>query len=100
MDITKEQDGSKLALKLSGKLDTLTSPMLEKVIKDELDGIKDLIIDLGKINYVSSAGLRVCLAAQKHMNAVQGTMVIKDAAPEVYEVFELTGFTDIIKFIK
>jgi anti-sigma B factor antagonist len=100
MTIDKKQENDKLTIALTGKLDTLTSPDLEKVIKNDLAGVKDLIFDLSKVNYVSSAGLRVCLASQKHMNSVGGTFAIKGVVPEVMEVFELAGFTDIIKFIQ
>ena len=98
MTIDKQQNGAQLILSVAGKLDTLTSPQLEKVVQEELNGVQDLTLDLNQVHYVSSAGLRVCLSAQKHMNAAKGTLVIKGVIPEVMEVFELAGFTDIMKF--
>ena len=100
MTIDKQQNGAQLILSVAGKLDTLTSPQLEKVVQEELNGVQNLTLDLSQVHYVSSAGLRVCLSAQKHMNAAKGTLVIKGVIPEVMEVFELAGFTDIMKFAK
>ena len=98
MNIVKEQTGTTLTVTLSGKLDTLTSPDLEKVIDTDLIGVKTLIFDLAKLTYISSAGLRVCLAAHKHMLAAGGSFTILHAEPKIMEVFEITGFTDIMQF--
>ena len=95
MTITKNQDGSKLEIALEGRLDTMTAPSLEEEVKNSIEGIKELIFDLKDLVYVSSAGLRVLLSAQKTMNK-QGSMTIKNANEEVMEIFEVTGFIDIL----
>ena len=95
MTINKNQDGSKLEIALEGRLDTMTAPSLEEEVKSSIEGIKELIFDLKDLVYVSSAGLRVLLSAQKTMNK-QGSMTIKNANEEVMEIFEVTGFIDIL----
>ncbi len=95
MDIKKTADGSKLTLEISGRIDTVTAPQLEESLKESLDGITDLTLDFAQVEYISSAGLRVLLSTQKRMN-IQGTMVIKNINDTVHEVFEVTGFTDIL----
>lgn len=95
MTITKELDGNKLTLNLEGRLDTMTAPELEQVVKESLAGIEDLVIDMKELSYISSAGLRVLLSAQKIMNR-QGAMVIKNVNETIAEVFEVTGFNDIL----
>ena len=95
MQITQTKDGAKLVIALEGRLDTTTAPELENVLKEELDGVEELCFDLEKLQYISSAGLRVLLAAQKTMNA-QGTMKVTNVCPEVMEVFDITGFVDIL----
>ncbi len=95
MTINKTLNGSTLELKLEGRLDTNTAPELEKTIKDSLDGVTDLILDLGELEYLSSAGLRVLLSTQKIMNK-QGSMVVKNVNETIMEIFEVTGFSDIL----
>ena len=95
MTINKNQDGSKLEIALEGRLDTMTAPALEEEVKASIEGIKELVFDLKDLVYVSSAGLRVLLSAQKTMNK-QGSMTIKNANEEVMEIFEVTGFIDIL----
>ena len=95
MTINKTLHGSTLELKLEGRLDTNTAPELEKTIKDSLDGVTDLILDLGELEYLSSAGLRVLLSTQKIMNK-QGSMVVKNVNETIMEIFEITGFSDIL----
>ena len=94
MKITKTQSGEALVIALEGRLDTTTAPELEAEVK-QLEGITDLTLDFEKLEYVSSAGLRVLLAAQKTMNK-QGSMVIKNVIPDIKEVFEITGFSDVL----
>lgn len=94
MEIKTERNEGKLTVLLEGRLDTTTAPELEVAIKD-LDGVTELIFDMNKLEYISSAGLRVLLAAQKVMNK-QGTMLIKNVCSDIMEVFEITGFTDIL----
>ncbi|MBR7090579.1 MAG: STAS domain-containing protein [Lachnospiraceae bacterium] len=95
MTIDKNLDGTKLEIALEGRLDTMTAPQLEEEVKSNIEGIKELIFDLKNLAYVSSAGLRVLLSAQKIMNK-QGSMTIRNANEEVMEIFEVTGFIDIL----
>lgn len=95
MDINKKIDGEVCSISLVGRLDTTTAPQLEAELKSSLNGIKDLSFDFSNLEYISSAGLRVLLSAQKVMNA-QGTMKITNVSPEIMEVFEITGFVDIL----
>ena len=95
MEITKVQNGTSLEIQLSGRLDTTTSPALEAEVKASLEGVTELTFDFTKLDYISSAGLRVLLSAQKSMSK-QGTMVIKNVCSDIMEVFEITGFADIL----
>ena len=95
MTIYRTAEGSTLTLALEGRLDTTTSPQLEAELKNSLQGVTLLTIDMEKLVYLSSAGLRVILAAQKKMNR-QGKMVIRNVCATIMEVFEVTGFTDIL----
>ena len=95
MTINKVKDGDALTLAIVGRLETTTAPALEAVIKAELDGITALTFDLSTLDYISSAGLRVLLAAQKKMNK-QGTMKVTGANEIVMEIFDVTGFSDIL----
>ena len=95
MTINKKQEGTKLEIALEGRLDTMTAPSLEEEVKNSVEGITELVFDLKDLVYVSSAGLRVLLSAQKTMNK-QGSMTIKNANEEVMEIFEVTGFIDIL----
>ena len=80
---------------LIGRLDTTTAPELEKELKASLDGITELSFDLAALEYISSAGLRVLLSAQKTMNR-QGTMKLTHVNETIMEIFEVTGFSDIL----
>lgn len=95
MNIQQEKNGSTLTLKLEGRLDTATAPQLESCLNNTLDGVTSLILDFSALDYISSAGLRVLLSAQKRMNK-QGGMVIRNVNEEINEVFEMTGFADIL----
>ena len=95
MTITKTAEGSKLTVALDGLLDTVTAPDLEKDLKASLDGVTELTFDFENLEYISSAGLRVLLLAQKIMNQ-QGTMKIRNVCEVIMEIFEVTGFTDIL----
>lgn len=94
MDIVKTNDNGKLTLNLTGRLDTSTAPQLEESVKD-LTNVKELVLDFAKLEYISSAGLRVLLATQKVMGK-QGSMVIKNVNETIKEVFDITGFGDIL----
>ena len=98
MEIKKVKNENKLELTLIGRLDTTTAPQLEAELKESLDGVSDLKLDFAELEYISSAGLRVLLAAQKTMNK-QGSMTIKNAGADIMEVFEITGFTDILTIV-
>jgi anti-sigma B factor antagonist len=95
MTINKIANGSELTVALDGRLDTTTAPQLDDELKTALNGVTKLDFDLGKLEYISSAGLRVLLSAQKVMNK-QGEMVVKNANEEIKEIFEVTGFVDIL----
>ena len=95
MNIIKNKDGSKLTLALEGRLDTTTAPQLEAELKASMDGVTELDMDFEKLEYLSSAGLRVLLAAQKVMNR-QGKMTLHHVNETIREVFEVTGFSDIL----
>ena len=94
MTISKDQNGNSLTISLEGRLDTTTAPQLDTEIKD-LSGVESLKFDFAKLEYISSAGLRVLLSAQKVMNK-QGNMTVKGANEAVMEIFEVTGFVDIL----
>ena len=95
MTITKYQDVDKLTVALEGRLDTTTSPQLEGELRTAVNGITELVFDLEKLNYISSAGLRVLLAAQKVMKK-QGSMKIINVNPEIMEIFEITGLDEVL----
>ncbi len=95
MNINMTTEGRTLTAAVEGRLDTTTAPELEKEIKASLNGITDLKLDLEKLEYISSAGLRVLLSAQKIMNK-QGSMKLSGVNDVVMEVFEVTGFADIL----
>lgn len=95
MTIDKQLNGSELTLTLNGRLDTTTAPELETAIKENIAGITNLVMDFAGLEYLSSAGLRVILSAQKTMNK-QGEMVIRNVNETINEVFEITGFIDIL----
>lgn len=95
MEIIKERNGNDLVLKLQGRLDTTTAPELEQELKNSLPGVQALTIDMEGLEYISSAGLRVVLFAQKTMNR-QGSMVVRGVGPMIMEVFDITGFSDIL----
>ena len=95
MEIVKQANGAELTVSIKGRLDTTTAPTLEAELATSLEGVTKLILDFNALEYISSAGLRVLLAAQKTMNK-QGSMTIKNVGEVVAEVFEVTGFSDIL----
>jgi len=95
MNIDKKLEGTTLTLALEGRLDTTTSPDLEETLAASLDGVTALVFDFAKLDYLSSAGLRVLLSAQKRMNR-QGSMKLVHVNDAVKEVFEITGFADFL----
>ena len=95
MTITRKQNGTELEIALEGRLDTMTAPELEAELKRSLDGIESLTIDFSKLDYISSAGLRVILTAHKTMSSRNG-MKVTHVNEIVQEVFDVTGFADIL----
>ena len=95
MTINKDLNGKTLTLQIVGRLETSTAPELEETIDASLSGVEELIMDMGELEYVSSAGLRVLLKAQKAMNA-QGSMKVIHVNETIMEVFDITGFVDIL----
>ncbi len=98
MTINKQMNGSEIVFTLEGRLDTTTSPQLEAELKENVDNVDSLVIDMEKLDYLSSAGLRVILSAQKIMSK-KGGMVVKNVNETIMEVFEVTGFVDILTII-
>ena len=95
LKVEKKLEDDKLYVADEGRLDTITSPDLEKEINESIEGVKDLTIDFDKVEYISSSGLRVLLAEQKVMNK-QGSMKLINVNDTIMEIFEVTGFTDIL----
>lgn len=95
MTIEKTLNGSELTVNLTGRLDTTTAPQLEAELKQSFSGVEKLVLDFAALDYLSSAGLRVLLAAQKAMNK-QGEMIIKNVNETIAEIFEVTGFSDVL----
>ena len=95
MKIEKNRQGAELTVRLDGRLDTVSAPDFEAVVKNELAGVETFVLDLKKLQYTSSAGLRVILLAQKTMNK-QGEMILKNVEETVMEVFEMTGLSDLL----
>ena len=95
LNIEKKTNGNELTVALTGRLDTTTAPQFEKELKESLDGVTALTIDMTALEYISSAGLRVLLSAQKTMNR-QGQMKLTHVNETILEIFEVTGFSDIL----
>ena len=95
MTIEKKIENGNVTIKVSGRLDTTTAPELEKALDSSLEGTKELVFDMANLEYRSSAGLRVILKAQKAMNA-QGSMKLIGVNDSIMEVFDITGFLDIL----
>ena len=95
MTIEKMLEEKKLTIALAGRLDTTTAPKLETELKQNISGVEELVLDLAALEYLSSAGLRVLLSAQKVMNR-QGHMVVRNVNETVMEIFEVTGFVDVL----
>ena len=95
MTIEKILNGTELTVTIEGRLDTTTAPELEASLKESFEGVEKLVLDFANLEYLSSAGLRVLLAAQKVMNK-QGEMVIRNVNETINEIFEVTGFIDIL----
>ena len=97
MDINITREDTTLTVALDGRLDTLTAPQLEDKQEDSIEGVEKLVFDLEKLQYIPSAGLRVLLSAMQIMEE-QGELKVRNARPEVMDVFEVTGFIDYLSF--
>ncbi|MEE1261780.1 STAS domain-containing protein [Ruminococcus sp.] len=97
MNIKRKKEGSNLSVTVNGRIDTATAPAFEAEVKPYLDGVTNLTIDFKDVNYVSSAGLRVLLSLQKKM-MVQGEMKLINVSEAVNDVFEVTGFDEILTY--
>ena len=95
LKIEKKQDDKKLEAALEGRLDTTSTPQLEAALKDSFDAIDELILDFTGLEYISSAGLRVLLSSQKIMSK-KGGMKVTHVSDVIMEIFEVTGFSDIL----
>lgn len=95
LNINKNLENECLTISLEGRLDTTTAPQLEATLKESIDGVKELVMDFEKLEYISSAGLRVLLSAQKIMSK-QGSMKVINVSDLIKEIFEVTGFIDIL----
>ena len=100
LSVTKTKDNETLTAVISGRIDTTSSPELENEIKSDLEGIKKIILDFKNVEYISSSGLRVLLSLHKTMTASDGELIISKPADMVVEVFEVTGFADILNIEK
>ena len=95
MTIEIKRNAEETIIELAGRLDTTTAPALDKTINNDIEGTKNLVLNFKKLEYISSAGLRVLLGAQKNMQKI-GSMKVINVCEEVMEVFEMTGFADIL----
>ena len=95
MTIEIKKNEQQTIIEVAGRLDTITAPTLDKTINQDVADAKNLVLDLKDLEYISSAGLRVLLSAQKKMQKI-GSMTVKNVCPEVMDVFEMTGFADIL----
>ena len=95
MTIRIKKTAAETILEIAGRLDTTTAPVLDKTVSEDIEGTKDLVLDLKDVEYISSAGLRVLLTAQKKMKKI-GSMKVKNVCETVMEIFEMTGFADIL----
>lgn len=97
MTIEIKRNAEETIIVLVGRLDTTTAPALDKTINNDIEGTKNLVFDFKNLEYISSAGLRVLLSAQKKMQKI-GSMRLRNVCEDLMEVFEMTGFVDILKF--
>ena len=96
MTIEIKRNAEETIIEVAGRLDTITAPALDKAINEDIDGTKNLVLDLKDLEYISSAGLRVLLSTQKKMQRI-GSMKVKNVGDSIMEVFEITGFADILE---
>ena len=96
MVIEKNLNGSELIVRVAGRMDTTTAPAVEAELKNSIGDIEKLVLDFSELEYISSAGLRVILSTQKTMNKQGGEMVIRNVNETISEIFDVTGFSDIL----
>ena len=99
-DTSFEKQGSTLTVKPKGRLDLISSPVLEKELKEQMDGVQELIMDFTDVEYISSGGLRVLLAVEQELVKKDGSMKVIHANDYIREVFELVGFTDVVNVVQ
>ena len=95
MTIEIKKNNQETIIEIVGRLDTITAPALDKTINEDINDVKNLVLDLKDLEYISSAGLRVLLSAQKKMQKI-GSMKVRNVCEEVMDIFEMTGFADIL----
>ena len=95
MTIEIKRSAAETIIEIAGRLDTITAPALDKTIQEDIADVKNLVLDMKGLEYISSAGLRVLLSAQKKMQKI-GSMKLKNVGSEIMEIFEMTGFADIL----
>ena len=95
MTIEIKRNAEETIIELTGRLDTITAPALDKTINEDIEGTKNLVLDIKGLEYISSAGLRVLLGAQKNMQKI-GTMKVINVCESIMDIFEMTGFADIL----
>ena len=95
MKIEIKKNANETVIEIEGRIDTITAPALDKTINEDIEGTRDLVLDMKGVEYISSAGLRVLLGAQKKMQKI-GSMKLTCVCEEVMDVFEMTGFADIL----
>ena len=98
MKLNKEMNGKELMIAIEGRVDTMTSSELDQMINDSVENAESLLLDFANVEYISSAGLRVLLKAHKAMSKKDG-MKIKNIGEDIQEIFEITGFTDILNIV-
>lgn len=96
MNVNKQQNGSELLFEIEGGIDSATAPQLNDILSNSLNGVSSLVLDFKKVDYISSAGLRVLLVNYKAMIAKKGTMVIRNVNSNVMDIFTMTGFVNIL----
>ena len=99
MTIDKKQDNGKIILTMDGRLDTTTAPKLQEVLIPVFDDAKEVVLDFANLAYISSAGLRVLLMGEKTAKAKDAKMIIKNVSEEIMDVFEMTGFSDMLEIV-
>ena len=96
MNVNKQQNGSELLFEIEGGIDSATAPQLNDILSNSVNGVSSLVLDFKKVDYISSAGLRVLLVNYKAMIAKKGTMVIRNVNSNVMDIFTMTGFVNIL----